>query len=97
MLERSGRGSPSLDNPLSALPTHLKFTDFSESTQTQTHYIIELFSVELSSGAHHRVEANSENRWLTDAEIQAGETRVGRPVSATMKRLLEAMESAKIG
>jgi 8-oxo-dGTP pyrophosphatase MutT (NUDIX family) len=69
-------------------PTHLEFVDYSESTQTQTRYIMELFSVELSSGAHPKVESNPENRWLTEAEIQAEQTRDGQPVSATMKRLL---------
>jgi hypothetical protein len=55
---------------------------------------MELFGVELSSGAHPEVETNSENRWLAEAEIQAGQPRDGRPVSATMRRLHEAMGSA---
>ena len=76
----------------SAPPTHLEFIDFSESTQTQTRYIMELFNVELSSGAHPRVECNPENRWLTEAEIQAEQARDGQLVSATMKRLLAAVE-----
>jgi 8-oxo-dGTP pyrophosphatase MutT (NUDIX family) len=71
-----------------ASPIHLEFTDFSESTQTETRYIMELFNVELGSGAHPGVEADPANRWLTDAEIHAGQTSDGRPVSATMKRLL---------
>jgi 8-oxo-dGTP pyrophosphatase MutT (NUDIX family) len=76
----------------SAPPIHLEFTDFSESTQAQTCYIMELFGVELSSGAHPKVESNRENRWLTEAEIQAGQTRDRQAVSRTMSRLLEAVE-----
>ncbi|MFI5459731.1 MAG: NUDIX hydrolase [Isosphaerales bacterium] len=69
-------------------PTHLEFMAFSQSTQTETRYVMELFNVELSSGAHPRVAADPANRWLTEAEIEAGQTQDGRPVSATMKRLL---------
>jgi 8-oxo-dGTP pyrophosphatase MutT (NUDIX family) len=73
-------------------PTHLEFVDFSQSTQTQTRYIMELFSVELNPGAHPRVESNPANCWLNAAEIEAGQTRDGQPVSATMKRLLGQVE-----
>ncbi len=76
----------------SAPPIHLEFADFSESTQAQTCYIMELFGVDLGSGAQAKVDRNAENRWLTDAEIEAGRTRDGQPVSLTMKRLLEAVE-----
>ena len=75
-----------------APPVHLEFIDFSESTQTRTRYIMELFRVELSAGADATVESNSENRWLTEAEMDAGQTRDGQPVSATMKRLLGEVE-----
>jgi 8-oxo-dGTP pyrophosphatase MutT (NUDIX family) len=68
-------------------PIHLEFVDFSQSTQTQTHYIMELFNVELNPEVHPRVESNSANRWLSAAEIEAGQTQDGQPVSATMKRL----------
>jgi len=69
-------------------PTQLEFIGFSESTQTETRYIMELFNVELGSGVNPWVEADPANRWLTEAEIQAGRTQDGRPVSGTMKRLL---------
>jgi len=69
-------------------PTQLEFMGFSESTQTETRYIMELFNVELSPGAYPRVETDSANRWLTEAEIQAGQTQDGQSVSPTMKRLL---------
>ncbi len=70
-------------------PARLEFTQFSQSSQTRTCYNMELFNVELTPGAYPKVDANRENRWLTDTEIQAGQTRDGRPVSATMKRLIE--------
>ncbi|MGO9465409.1 MAG: tetratricopeptide repeat protein [Isosphaeraceae bacterium] len=74
-----------------APPMHLEFTDFSESTQTETCYIMELFGVELGSAAYPKVDRNAENRWLSEAEIEAGQTHDGRPVSATMKRMLGAI------
>jgi 8-oxo-dGTP pyrophosphatase MutT (NUDIX family) len=73
-------------------PIHLEFVDFSQSTQTQTCYIMELFNVELSPESRPRVESNPANRWLSVAEIEAGQTRDGQPVSATMKRLLGEIE-----
>ncbi len=69
-------------------PTHLDFVDFSVSTQTETRYIMELFNVELDPRGAPMVDANPENRWLTEAEIQAGQTSDGKPVSVTMRRLL---------
>jgi len=75
----------------STAPTHLEFMDFSESTQTQTSYIMELFGVELGPGACSKVESDADNRWLSEAEIQAGRTHDGRGVSPTMKRLREAI------
>jgi hypothetical protein len=69
-------------------PAHREFIEFSQSTQTQTRYIMELFNVELSPEAHPGVENNPANRWLSAAEIEAGRTQDAQPVSATMKRLL---------
>jgi hypothetical protein len=65
--------------------------DFSESTQTQTSYIMELFGVELGREACSKVESEADNRWLSEAEIQAGRTPDGRRVSPTMKRMREAI------
>jgi hypothetical protein len=50
---------------------------------------MELFNVELTPGAYPKVDAKLDNRWLTDAEIQAGQTGDGQQVSATIKRLIE--------
>jgi hypothetical protein len=75
-----------------ANPIHLDFVDFSVSTQVETRYIMELFNVELDPRADPTVEANSENRWLSEVEILMGRTSEGRPVSATMRRLLGEVE-----
>jgi hypothetical protein len=52
---------------------------------------MELFNVELNPRAEPTVEANPDNRWLTEAEIQTGRTRDGQPVSPTMRRVREAV------
>jgi 8-oxo-dGTP pyrophosphatase MutT (NUDIX family) len=78
-----------------AAPIHIEFIDISQSTRTQTHYILELFRVEPSSWVRSKVESNSENRWLTESEVRAGRTTDGHPVSATMSRILEAMMSTQ--
>jgi ADP-ribose pyrophosphatase YjhB (NUDIX family) len=76
-----------------APPIHLEFRDYSERTQTQTCYLMELFRVELIDGdARRRIDENARNRWLSEAEIGAERTDDGRPVSATMKRLLREIE-----
>jgi 8-oxo-dGTP pyrophosphatase MutT (NUDIX family) len=72
---------------------HLEYDAWSRSAKADTRYVIELFNVELSSGAHAKVASNSANRWLTETEIAAGQTHDGRPVSATMKRLLGEVSS----
>jgi len=52
---------------------------------------MELFGVELGREACSKVESDADNRWLSEAEIQAGRTHDGRRVSPTMKRLQEAI------
>jgi 8-oxo-dGTP pyrophosphatase MutT (NUDIX family) len=73
-------------------PTHLDFIEFSASHQAETRYIMELFNVELDPRAEPKVAANPENRWLTEAEVRAGQTVDGRPISGTMRRLLGEAE-----
>jgi 8-oxo-dGTP pyrophosphatase MutT (NUDIX family) len=80
-----------------APPIHLEFTDFSQSTRTETDYIMELFGLELYSRANPTVEGNPENCWLTEAEIEAGRTNDGRPVSTTMRRLLHELRGRTEG
>jgi len=75
----------------STAPTHLEFMDFSESTQTQTSYIMELFGVELGREACSKAESEADNRWLSEAEIQVERTHDGRRVTPTMKRLRETI------
>jgi hypothetical protein len=55
--------------------------------------VVELFEVALTEEARHKIDAKSENRWVTEAEVRKGLAHDGRPVSPTMKRLLEAMTS----
>jgi 8-oxo-dGTP pyrophosphatase MutT (NUDIX family) len=78
----------------SDLPIHCEFDAFSVSTRVDTHYIMELFDVELvSEEARCTVDADLQNRWLTETEIRTGTTLDGRPVSPTMIRLLKAWQS----
>ena len=67
---------------------HVEFTDWSQSAQEQTAYTMELFDVRLSDEACRIVDADSRNRWLTEAEIRARACRDGKPVSDTMEQLL---------
>ncbi|MGD0042230.1 MAG: hypothetical protein ABSE84_17800 [Isosphaeraceae bacterium] len=85
------RSPLSLSSAVTNAARRLEFMDFSESKQTQTSYIMELFGVELGPGACSTVESDADNRWLSDAEIQAGRTHDGRRVSPTMRRLREAI------
>ena len=47
--------------------------------------------MELGREAYSKVESDADNRWLSEAEIQAGRTHGDRRVSPTMKRLREAL------
>ena len=72
-------------------PVPLEFTAFSEGARAQTRYIMELFLVELSPEACSNVGDDAGNRWLSETEIEAGQTHDGRRVSPTMKRLCNAV------
>jgi 8-oxo-dGTP pyrophosphatase MutT (NUDIX family) len=72
----------------SSPPLHLDFTAWSVSAGEETRYIMELFFVELGPAAQSRVAGDSENRWLGEAAIRGGRSDDGRPISATMGRLL---------
>jgi 8-oxo-dGTP pyrophosphatase MutT (NUDIX family) len=68
---------------------HLEFTAYSESAAVETTYTMELFEVELEGdGPRRAIAGDPRNRWLTEAEIGNARAAAGRPVSATMKRLL---------
>jgi 8-oxo-dGTP pyrophosphatase MutT (NUDIX family) len=75
-------------------PIPVEFTDWSESAQTETTYVMELFEVALTGPeARPRVDADPQNRWLSEPEIQAERCHDGRRISATMTRLLDALRS----
>ena len=68
---------------------HLEYTAWSESAQAETAYVIEIFDVELlGTAARDAVDADPQNRWVTEAEIRSQRSADGEPISATMERLL---------
>jgi ADP-ribose pyrophosphatase YjhB (NUDIX family) len=67
---------------------HLCYTYWSERAQADTAYTIVLFDAELLPPAAAAVEADADNRWLTDSDIRAGHCRDGRAVSDTMLHIL---------
>jgi len=73
------------DQPLA----HLDYTAWSEGARQETHYVLELFEVQLlGDSTRQRIEANSRNRWLTEEEIREERCHDGSPVSETMGLLL---------
>jgi 8-oxo-dGTP pyrophosphatase MutT (NUDIX family) len=75
-------------------PMPLEFTAWSESAQTETAYHMELFEVELTGvEARRTVDADPQNRWLSEPEIRAERGHDGRPISPTMARVLDAVGS----
>jgi ADP-ribose pyrophosphatase YjhB (NUDIX family) len=74
-------------------PLHVEFTAWSAAARVETDYTMELFDVELTPAAQARVTEAANNRWLSAAEIAGERTHDGRPVSATMKRLLGAVRA----
>ena len=52
---------------------------------------MELFIVDLGPEACSNVGDDAGNLWLSETEIDAGQTHDGRPVSPTMKRLCDAV------
>jgi 8-oxo-dGTP pyrophosphatase MutT (NUDIX family) len=73
---------------------HLEFDDWSESAREQTHYTMEVFAVGITTdAARQKVTADSRNCWLNEEEIQMGRSSDGKPVSATMERLLEELRN----
>jgi tetratricopeptide (TPR) repeat protein len=66
----------------------LCYVHFSERAGAETDYTVELFDAELLPEAARAVEADADNRWLSEADVRTGRCRDGRPVSATMLRIL---------
>ncbi len=79
-----GAGARVADRPLA----HLEYTDFSESAREETAYTMELFEVALTPAAERRVSADSQNAWVSGAEVRAGRAGDGRAISRTTARLL---------
>ena len=67
----------------------LEYEAFSRSANVLTRYAIALFEVELSSWAVDRISATEGNAWLSEQEIDAGQSADGRTVSETMRRHLD--------
>jgi 8-oxo-dGTP pyrophosphatase MutT (NUDIX family) len=67
---------------------HLEYQARSQSANELTAYVMELFDAQLTAWSLERVERNSQNRWLSQAEIQNLETEDARAVSPTMLLLL---------
>ena len=82
------------DYEMAAEPTgHLEFTAWSQRTNEDTAYTTELFEVTLHDGPpREKVEADPENRWLSEAEIRSGHTADGKPVSPTMGLILAKIQ-----
>jgi 8-oxo-dGTP pyrophosphatase MutT (NUDIX family) len=78
------------DYSVSTAPAlHVDFTAWSVSARAETRYVMELFDVELTPAAQSRIADDPENRWLAEADVRAGLSEDGRPISATMGRLLD--------
>ena len=73
------------DQPLA----HLDYTAWSTGARQETHYVMELFDVQIvGDSAWHKVASNDRNRWLTETEIREQRCPDGQAVSETMSRLL---------
>jgi 8-oxo-dGTP pyrophosphatase MutT (NUDIX family) len=69
---------------------HLDYTAWSAGAGEETHYMMELFDVQLVGDAvRQQVDADPQNRWLTVEEIRSGRAADGNPVSDTMALLLD--------
>lgn len=70
--------------------THMTFTAWSESAKAMTAYTMEAFEVHLIGAmAKEKVDAGPLNRWLTGTEIQEQQSIDGKPVSSTIKMVLD--------
>jgi ADP-ribose pyrophosphatase YjhB (NUDIX family) len=77
------------DYEMAAQPTaHLEFIAWSEGAKEETAYTTELFEVHLREPARTRVDAEPAVRWLSEAEIRAGQCSDGKPISETMQVIL---------
>lgn len=71
---------------------HFEYMAFSRSSRRETSYVIEVFRMELgNSEVLERLGGGPDNRWLSKEEIQSQHTGDGRPVSETMKMILDKL------
>ncbi len=64
----------------------LEYEGYSQSAGERSFYRIELFAVGLSPAALAHVERDRANRWLAEAEIEAGRCGDGKAVSDTLRQ-----------
>jgi ADP-ribose pyrophosphatase YjhB (NUDIX family) len=70
----------------------LEFTAWSQRSQSNTRYEIEVFAARLlHERAQAAVAAEPHNRWLTHEEIRAGRCHDGTSISETLTRALNAV------
>ena len=76
--------------PVASHPAHqLKYRAISGGAGVLTNYTMELFYAKPMPAALEHIASNPMNRWLTDEEIQRLEAYDARPISVTMRTLLE--------
>jgi 8-oxo-dGTP pyrophosphatase MutT (NUDIX family) len=63
----------------------LEYEAFSQSAGERSFYQIELYAVDLSPEAIAHVARDPDNRWISEAEIEAGRCGDGKAVSDTMR------------
>lgn len=72
---------------------HVEYKAWSASARQLTLYITELFHVQLTGdAAHQKVDNNSLNRWITDAEIRQRRCVDGQSISEALVRLLSRLD-----
>ena len=64
----------------------LEYEAFSQSAGVRTRYEVSLYEVSLSPVAVPLAEANPENRWLSEEDIERGRCADGKAVSDTVQR-----------
>jgi 8-oxo-dGTP pyrophosphatase MutT (NUDIX family) len=75
--------------------TRLEFDAWSRSVQVETHYVMDIFPVQILGDATWQVlRADSRVRCVTEAEIRAQRGEDGAPVSPTMVRVIESLPPA---
>src|SRR5438105_14063907 len=81
---------PGPDCAVAEGPTaRLEYVAFSKSAGEETAYTMELFEVTLTPAAERRVSADPSNAWVGTSAIRSGRAGDGRPVSDTVRLLLE--------